>query len=353
MARAYRPCAGNSQALNTLHLRLPMKRKAEQPDSGAQPATLSQQVEQQVEQLGHYPKRFKKPATDKERAENSLAEKISKQWSKLRDATKAKLNRLQQETQKHGRHAHIFQEVGDTAPSGGTFGSAGQPASKTRTLDTDPSVGASGSAAQPATLSEQVEQQVERLGHYPKRFKKPTTDKERAENALADKIPKHWSKLSEATKAKLTRLQQETKGKDVEAQEQQVEQQVEQLGHYPKRFMTPATDKECAENSLARQISMQWSKLSDATKAKLTRLQQETERPTQDILEEQVEQQVEQLGHYPKRFMTPATDEERAENSLAKKITMQWSKLSDATKAKLTRLQQETIPTKISEAIPS
>ena len=93
-----------------------------------------------------------------------------------------------------------------------------QPASEKTTLDTDPLGGASGSAARPATLSEQVEQQVDRLGHYPKRFKTPTTDKERAENSLAKKISKQWSKLSDATKAKLTRLQHETQSKDGENQ---------------------------------------------------------------------------------------------------------------------------------------
>ena len=52
---------------------------------------------EQVEQL-HYPKRCKNPKTDKERTENSLAEKISKQWSKLDDATRAELARLQKGT---------------------------------------------------------------------------------------------------------------------------------------------------------------------------------------------------------------------------------------------------------------
>ena len=57
--------------------------------------------------------------------------------------------------------------------------SAASPASKRSKPSADPSGGASGSAAQPTTFLEQVEQ----LGHYPKRFKKPTTDKERAENS--------------------------------------------------------------------------------------------------------------------------------------------------------------------------
>ena len=81
--------------------------------------------------------------------------------------------------------------------------SAAPLASKRSKPSANPSGGASGSAAQPATLLEQVEQ----LGHYPKRYKNPATDEERAENSLADKMSKHWSKLSDATKAKLTRLQ--------------------------------------------------------------------------------------------------------------------------------------------------
>ena len=62
----------------------------------------------------------------------------------------------------------------------------------------------SSNAAQPATLLEQVEQ----LGHYPKRFKKPTTDKERAESSLAVRIALQWSKLDDATKEKMTKLKQ-------------------------------------------------------------------------------------------------------------------------------------------------
>ena len=130
---------------------------------------------------------------------------------------------------------------------------------------------------------------MDRLGHYPKHFKTTPTDKERAENSLAKTICTRWSKLSDTTKAKLTRFQQETQDKDAE-----LEQQVEQLGHYPKRFKTPTTDKERAENSFADAICKQWSKLSDATKAKLTRLQQQTqgrdaekqaERRAEEILE--------------------------------------------------------------------
>ena len=112
--------------------------------------------------------------------------------------------------------------------------SAAQPVSKKRTLDIGPSSEASGSAAQPGTLLEQVKQ----LGRYPKRRKTPSTDKERAEDSLAKKISKQWSKLGDATKAELTRLQKETKGKGAEAQaERQAQDILERLhtsGKWPQ-----------------------------------------------------------------------------------------------------------------------
>ena len=148
--------------------------KLQQPASAERPATLLDKVKQ----LGHYPKRCKNPATDKERADNSLAEKISKQWSSLDDATKAELTRLQQ----------------------------------------------------PATLLEQVEQ----LGHYPNRYKNPKTDEEHAENSLAEKISKQWSKLDNATKAELTRLQQETQSKDAEEKQEDILERLRAFGKWPQ-----------------------------------------------------------------------------------------------------------------------
>ena len=60
------------------------------------PLVVMDEVMERVAQLGHYQKRFKKPTTDRERAGNSLAEKMSKQWPKLDDTTQAKMTRLQQ-----------------------------------------------------------------------------------------------------------------------------------------------------------------------------------------------------------------------------------------------------------------
>ena len=59
--------------------------------------------------------------------------------------------------------------------------SAARPDTKKVKLETDPSGGASGSAAEPATLLEQVEQ----LGHDPKRFRNSASEVERTESSLA------------------------------------------------------------------------------------------------------------------------------------------------------------------------
>ena len=68
----------------------PASTSAEASDSAAQPATLMEQVVQ----IGHYPKFFRRPASEQERQENSLAEKISKQWKKLpKDMQQALLDR--------------------------------------------------------------------------------------------------------------------------------------------------------------------------------------------------------------------------------------------------------------------
>ena len=75
-------------------------------------------------------------------------------------------------------------------------------------------------AEQPVTVLAQVKQ----LGRYPKRSKSPGTDKECAEDALAQKLSKQNSKLDDAIKAELTRFHKETKGKDAEAQAQPLPQ---------------------------------------------------------------------------------------------------------------------------------
>ena len=111
--------------------------------------------------------------------------------------------------------AHVQNDLAeDAAASVASASSAAQLASKKRPLDIDPSCEASRSASQPGPLLEQVKQ----LGRYPKRSKTPATDKERAEDSLAQKMSKQWSKVGDATKEELSRLQKETKSKDVEAQ---------------------------------------------------------------------------------------------------------------------------------------
>ncbi len=56
------------------------------------------QILKEVHQLGHYPRRFKKPAADRENVENCLAEQLTKRWSQLHNKTQEELERLQQDS---------------------------------------------------------------------------------------------------------------------------------------------------------------------------------------------------------------------------------------------------------------
>ena len=47
--------------------------------SDVPPAAPGADLLEKVQKLGHYPRRFKKAETDEQKAENSLAEKITKQ----------------------------------------------------------------------------------------------------------------------------------------------------------------------------------------------------------------------------------------------------------------------------------
>ncbi len=60
---------------------------------------LDDQILEDVRQLGHYPRRFKKRSTDKEKAETSLARRISERWSELNSQTQEELERLDSQTQ--------------------------------------------------------------------------------------------------------------------------------------------------------------------------------------------------------------------------------------------------------------
>ena len=91
--------------------------------------------------------------------------------------------------------------------------------------------------------------EVHQLGQYPQRCKIPATDKERAEKSLADKISKQWSKLRDTTKAELTRLQQETQGKDAEARAetraQDILERLRAFGKWPQEHdYSPASSQE-------------------------------------------------------------------------------------------------------------
>ena len=62
---------------------------------------------------------------------------------------------------------------------------------------------ASSSAVQPAARSADLVGQVQKLGHYPGRFKEPQIEDQKAENNLAMKISKAWAELAEADRQTL------------------------------------------------------------------------------------------------------------------------------------------------------
>ena len=117
---------------------------------------------------------------------------------------------------------------------------------------------ASSSAVQPAAPFADLVGKVHKLGHYPRRFKKPETDERKAGNSLADKISKARAKLpEEKEKQTVTALRKEGNG------ENQIHKEVRQLGCYPKRFWNATTDEQKAENSLVEKISKAWAKLPE------------------------------------------------------------------------------------------
>ena len=84
--------------------------------------------------------------------------------------------------------------------------------------------------------------------------------------------------------------------------------QVQQLGHYPNRYQTPTSEQQRKENALARKIGEQWTKLPEQTRQELIAFKVQGKRDVQVLKE------VHELGHYPRRWNRPSTDEEKRED---------------------------------------
>jgi hypothetical protein len=65
--------------------------------SDVPPAALGADLLEKVHKLGHYPRRFKKAETDEQKAENSLAKKIAEAWAELPEEAKQTLTALTKE----------------------------------------------------------------------------------------------------------------------------------------------------------------------------------------------------------------------------------------------------------------
>ena len=204
---------------------------AEKCGSAEKSALLSHSVAKPVEssllsevrQLGHYPKRYKRPADDAQTAENSLAKRLSKALKSLPEGERERLQEMK-------------------------ANSAGKP------------VGSS--------LLDMVRQ----LGHYPKRFHRPANDQERAENVLADRVSKAWQSLPEGEREHLQEMKANSAGKPVRLS---WVDDVERLGHYPQRFHRPANDEEIAEDKLARRASASLASASEGDRNHIDALHNE------------------------------------------------------------------------------
>ena len=194
--------------------------------SAVQPAARSADLVQQAQNLGHFPRRFKKAETVEQKAEDSLAKKISMAWVGLPEADKQALTALKE------------------------FG---------------------GSAVQPATGSADLVGQVQKLGHYPRRFKEAKTVEQKAENNLAVRISKAWAALPEADKQTLSAVQAQMRSESQHTQETQLLERLRALGRWPVKYASPTHPQQEQERQLAKAIwkARKSGRLSAASEAEI------------------------------------------------------------------------------------
>ena len=68
---------------------------APQQAAGSAEQPMDAAILERMDQLGHYPKRLKKPKNDMEKAENALSKKITTQWDDLLKTTQDRLRAMQ------------------------------------------------------------------------------------------------------------------------------------------------------------------------------------------------------------------------------------------------------------------
>jgi hypothetical protein len=180
--------------------------------SAVQPAAPGADLIEKVQNLGHYPQRFKKAETDEQKAENSLAEKISKAWAKLPEDAKLTLAAVRQE----------------------------------KTTDA--------ALRRAQTTDNEILKAVRQLGHYPLFFKKPTTDEQKLEMALADKIYREWAKLPEETREELQRLKTNEKDERIGAKETALLERLRAFGKWPQECASSKSRDSELQRELAHDI---------------------------------------------------------------------------------------------------
>ncbi len=102
-------------------------------------------------------------------------------------------------------------------------------------------------------------------------------------------------------------------------------QEVEDLGHHPKRSKTVPKN----EMVLRKKIVKQWKKLSEQTQEKLNALKHNAEQPID--LDAEILKEVDKLKRYPQYLNKLDLKDAREEHALRKRIDRQWEKFSEET----------------------
>jgi hypothetical protein len=154
--------------------------------------------------------------------------------------------------------------------------------------------------ANTSPLQRSLSQHLNTLGHYPKRHKVPKDKTEIASNSLAKKLANRKSGLPPAAQWYLGALQAASTATEHAADAERLTQQVNTLGHYPKRHMVPKDKAEIASNSRAIKLAKHKSALPPAAQRYLGALQAASTATEQTVDAERLMQQVRKLGHLPR-----------------------------------------------------
>ena len=94
------------------------------------------------------------------------------------------------------------------------------------------------------------------LGHYPRRFTQPATDKEKKEDYLAQQLTKRWSQLDGKTQEESERLQADFQDKHIETRAADMLDRLRAFGKWPQEhhYSHASNPDSIAETQLAHDL---------------------------------------------------------------------------------------------------